>query len=261
MELPVAFLTRAAAHHASYRTKLVLGVLSAMVSIVMLLLVGRVVALAGSGFEDRVGMTYTSFALSGTLVHGFGMSALGAFRRAVRREQLQGTLEQLILSGRSALAALVLAGWAELALQAAVYMGLAVCGVALAGVEWPPLPAVAAAGLYVLAMSGLGLASAGIIIVSKEGEPIAWAFGLLSGALGGVCFPQFLLPDWLGSAARLLPTTHALAVVRAALTGEQLPTTSLSALVLFAILSGIVGAAVLRTGLSRGRQVGTISRY
>ncbi|MCD4690209.1 hypothetical protein K8S17_01995, partial [bacterium] len=98
MELLAAFLTRALAHHMSYRAKIALGVLSAAVSIAMLVLVGRVVALAGPGFADRVGMSYTGFAFSGVLVHGLGTAALGAFRRAVRREQLQGTLEQLLAS-------------------------------------------------------------------------------------------------------------------------------------------------------------------
>jgi len=227
----------------------------------MLVLVGRVVALAGPGFEERVGMPYTSFALTGMLVHGFGMSALGVFRRAVRREQLQGTFEQLLSSGRSATAVVALAGGAELALQSVAYAALALAAAAIIGVATVPKPALCAAGLYALGMGGLGLASAGIIVVSKEGEPIAWAFGILSGALGGVCFPQFLLPGWLVVCARLLPTTHALMLVRSALNGTPIPSGAFVPLIAFASGAIILGCAVLRWGLSYGRRAGTLSLY
>ncbi len=227
----------------------------------MLVLIGRVVALAGPGFEERVGMPYTSFALTGALVHGFGMSALGVFRRVVRREQLQGTLEQLVASGRSPTAVISLAGGSELALQAAAYAGLGLGAVVLARLSGPPPLALAAAGLYALGMAGLGLASAGVVVIFKEGEPIAWAFGILSGALGGVCFPQFLLPSWVGSVARVLPTTHALAVVRAAVSGSAPPPEALPALALFASAAVVSGALVLRWGIRCARRAGTLARY
>ncbi len=239
-----------------------LGLLSAGVSIVMLVLVGRVVALAGPGFEERVGMSYTMYALTGVLVHGFGTAALGAFRRVVRREQLQGTFEQLLASGRDPLVVVTVAGGVELALQTAGYAGLALGAAVVVGVIGPPPPlALAAAALYALAMAGLGLASAGVIVVSKEGEPIAWAFGILSGALGGVCFPQFLLPRWLAATARALPTTHALEIVRAALNGAEPASGSFTMLIAFALSAVALGVLTLRWGLSHARRAGTLSRY
>ncbi len=206
-------------------------------------------------------MSYTSFALTGALVHGFGMSALGVFRRVVRREQLQGTFEQLLSSGRSPVVVVVLAGGVDLALQAAAYVALALGALAIVGGAPVPASALRAAGLYSLGMAGLGLASAGVIVVSKEGEPIAWAFGILSGALGGVCFPQFLLPDWLARCARFLPTTHALALVRAALSGTAAPEGASVSLAVFAVAAIFLGVLVLRLGLSHARRVGTLSRY
>lgn len=260
LELPAAFLTRSLAHHASYRAKLALGALSALVSILMLVLVGRVVSLAGSGFEERVGMSYAPYALSGALVHGLGMTALGAFRKAVRREQLQGTFEQLLASGRNPAAVVALAGGSEFALQALAYIALAVGAVLVIDARVPPA-AVRAAALYVLGMAGTGLASAGVIVLSKEGEPIAWAFGILSGALGGVCFPQFLLPRWLAVASGVLPTTHALALVRAAFLGTAPPPGALASLGLFAALALFAGVLTLRWGIARARVAGTLARY
>ncbi|MCD4690310.1 ABC transporter permease, partial [bacterium] len=142
------------------------------------------------------------------------------------------------------------------------YAALACVVVSVSDAAGPFSAAVlAGAGLYALTMAGLGLASAGVILVSKEGEPIAWAFGVLSGVLGGVCFPQFLLPDWLAVVGRVLPTTHALAVVRAALTGAQVPSDSLVVLAVTSVVAVLIGAAVLRWGFGRARSSGTISRY
>ena len=238
-----------------------LGILSGLVSLAMLMLVGRVVALAGSGFESRVGMSYTWYAVSGALVHGLGMSALGAFRRVVRREQLQGTLEQLLASGRSPVVVVVLAGSAELVLQAVAFVSAGFVASWVTGTALPAPAALGVAGLYACGMAGLGLASAGVTIVCKEGEPIAWVFGMLSGALGGVCFPSFLLPAWLAAAARLLPTTHALALVRASLGGAPLPKLPLVALAAFGAIAAVSGVVVLRWGLSKARCAGTLARY
>src|SRR5438128_1912272 len=71
--------------------------------------------------------------------------------------------------------------------------------------------------LTLLALSGIGLASAGIILVTKQGDPVTWFVGITSGFLGGVVFPIEVLPAPIHRVALLLPTTHALAALRQAL--------------------------------------------
>ncbi len=241
--------------------KLALGLASAGMSIAVLLLVGRVVSFSGSGFTDRVGMSYTAFALSGVVVHGLGMASLGAFRRAVRREQLQGTFEQLLASGRHPVTVVALAGGAELFVQSIAYAALAAGGLALAGLERLPGAAVGAAAAYVVGMLGLGLASAGATIVFKEGEPIGWAFGVLSGIVGGVIFPTFLLPDWLLAVSRWIPTTRALEVVRTVVTGGATDVAELLPLLGFAVGSVALGVVALNRAVARAKRTGTVARY
>lgn len=56
----------------------------------------------------------------------------------------------------------------------------------------------------------------------KRGDPVLWLFGSASCLLGGVLFPTDLLPDALRPIAALLPITHAVNGMRAAmLTGAS----------------------------------------
>jgi len=258
-----AFLCRSVATRLSYRVQLVLGLARSIASIALIALVGKVVACAGGGFEARYGMGYTEFALLGLAAHGAAAAGLGAFRSAVRREQLQGTLEQLLAAHGPPMRLVLLSGVWDV-------LGASVGGAAfvalvsrLGGLRIEMSAAVgAAAGFYVIAMCGLGLASAGIVLVTKEGEPVSWALGMLSLVAGGVCYPADLLPAWVRPVSLALPTTHVLAVIRGtASTGVSATRASLAFLAVAAVAAGIFGAAVLRWGVGRARRLGTLGEY
>jgi ABC-2 type transport system permease protein len=137
-------------------------------------------------------------------------------------------------------------------------------GAALIGLDLRLSPSLAGAlALYLLVMCGVGLASAGVIMVSKEGEPISWAVSAAAGLLGGVYFPVDMLPGWLQAGARVLPTTHALAVARYGAEGTTAPgfAGSLSFLALSAAASLVVGLVVLEWGCRRARNAGTLGHY
>jgi ABC-2 type transport system permease protein len=262
----LAFIGRELATYASYRAKLALGLASLVLSLVTFSFVGRVVASAGTGFVERHGMSYTSFAVIGVFVHSLAATGLHAFRSAVRREQLQGTLE-LLLSTRLPPPVLVaLAGAGELAITVLGGALLMAGAAALIGLDLRLTPQFAVAFLlYLLVMCGLGLASAGVIMVSKEGEPVSWAVSAAAGLLGGVYFPVDMLPGWLRSIARVLPTTHAVAIARygadvTSASGAG-PAGSPAFLALAALASLTVGLAVLGWGCRRARSTGTLGHY
>ncbi len=260
-----AFIVRSAATYASYRSKLFLGFASLLLSAITFLFVGRVVELAGSGFEDRVGMTYTAFALIGVVVHGVSASGLHVFRKTVRREQLQGTFEQLVSSGRPVVSLVLLAGLSEIVIAQGVALGLAAIAAGLLGVAIPvTLPALTAVVLYSLTMCGIGFISAGLTMIFKEGEPVSWAFGALSGLLGGVYFPVSLLPVWLRRVAWMLPTPHVLSVVRAGFRGSVHDADTATHLIFLSISAAVsvaIGLVVLRRGCDHAKVTGTLREY
>lgn len=260
-----AFARRGVATYLSYRAKLSLGLASLSLSILTFALVGRVVDTAGPGFVERYGTDYASFAILGVAVHSMAAAGLGCFRSAVRREQLQGTLETLLVSRLPAAATVCMSGLGELALV--LVGGIAFLGSArvFLGVSPVLTPAGAlAVALYAVFMAGLGLASAGFILVSKEGEPVSWLLGATSGLLGGVYFPVDLMPSWLQRVAWWLPTTHALALVRGAHAScAPRPGSAASLLVLSAsaACAVVAGLSVLGWGLRRARRQGTLGEY
>jgi ABC-2 type transport system permease protein len=238
---------------------IVLGVASLVFSLVMFSFIGKVVAVAGPGFVERYGMNYTSFAVVGIFVHSLAASGLHSFRAAVRREQLQGTLELLLSTRLPASLLVALSGAGELSITLIVGAGLMLGAAAVVGIDLavtPPM--VAALLLYAAIMCGAGLASAGVVMVVKEGEPISWAAGGLTGMLGGVYFPIDMLPHWLQGLGRALPTSHALALARY---GGQAVSGSLSFLAATAFASVIAGFTVLEWGCRRARRDGTLAHY
>ncbi len=260
----LAFVRRELATYASYRAKLALGLASLVLSLVTFSFVGRVVAGAGRGFVEQYGMSYSSFAVVGIFVHSLAVSGLHSFRSAVRREQLQGTLELLLTTRLPSPVLVVLAGAGELAITVLGGAALMAGGAALIGLDLRLSPSLAGAlALYLLVMCGVGLASAGVIMVSKEGEPISWAVSGAAGLLGGVYFPVDMLPGWLQAGARMLPTTHALAVARYGAEETTAPgfAGSLSFLAVSAVASIVVGLAVLEWGCRRARNAGTLGHY
>jgi len=72
---------------------------------------------------------------------------------------------------------------------------------------------------FVLAVGSIcvmGLVSAAFALVFKRGDPVLWAVATATWLLSGVLYPTDILPKWLGLASSLLPTTHALSAMRAA---------------------------------------------
>lgn len=257
VRLGFAFLVRSLATYASYPARLSLGFAGFVVSVITFYYVGRVVSEAGPGFEVRFGMAYSSYALVGIAVHGLGAVALTSFRSVVRREQLQGTLETLAASATPAPLSVFLSGAADMAIGAVSGAGLLALATVALSISLPiTAVALAALALHTLTMCGLGLASAGVVVVTKEGDPLSWAASTATALLGGVYFPTELLPVWAQRVACALPTFHALRLAR-----HGAGRGSLAFLAACAASSLIVGTAVLRLGLKRARRDATMGQY
>src|SRR5207249_10844865 len=90
-------------------------------------------------------------------------------------------------------------------------------GFPLRAANWLAVFAVLLATL--LAFSGLGILSAGYLLLFKRGKPAKWFFLGVSSVAGGLLFPVGIFPGWLQLVARLNPVTYALDAMRASLLG------------------------------------------
>lgn len=204
-----------------------------------------------------------SFIMVGLTVNAYMTTCLVCFAQAIRGSQLTGTLKAILATPTSPAGLLLFSSAYPLAratLDGIVYtLGGLAFGLSLAQSN------LAAAALVfvvsILAFSGIGMISATFTLLFKRGDPLVWLFGSASWLLGGVMFPIDVLPSWLQRLAGLLPITHALRGLRAALlTGasvaDVLP--ELGALTLFAVLGLPVSFVAFKLGLERAKMTGTI---
>ena len=246
----------------TYRTPFLLEAFDALLGAAMFFYVSRFVDSPELRATLPRGTDYFSFALVGFVFFDYLSAALDTFDRSLEEARDSGTLEHLLITQTSLPA--MLAGSAiypflATTLRIVVYLIWAALlfhfplGVA----NWLAVAAVLAASL--LAFSGLGILSAGYLLLFKRGNPGKWLLLGISSVAGGMLFPVDILPGWLQELARLNPITYTLEAMRSALlAGASLRDLwhPISVLLLFAAvllpLSMAVFAAVLRHTKSTG---------
>lgn len=210
------------------------------------------------------GGDYFRFVLLGLVFSQLMSSAQGSLSRTIRTEGFQGTLEVILLTPTSfRLLALSKALWdlGVVSLKGGLYLlaGLLLFGADLSRIDW------AAAGLTALltvsTFLGIGLFSAGLVLLLKEASPLDNLLGGLSRFLSGVYFPVAVFPEWVQSVSAAVPLTYSLeaarkAVIQGAGPGELLP--ELTVLLLLSAVLLPVGHAFFRWSFDRARAAGTL---
>lgn len=214
-----AFLERDLAIERSYRLAFALQAASVLLSIAAYYFLARFIGGARIPGLEAYGGDYFAFVLVGVALHDYLGTSLDAFSRSIREAQIAGTLEAL-LSTQTRLHTIILCSaaypflWTTGTVVLYLALGGWLFGVPLASANWPAAVLILALGVG--AFCGLGILSASFILVFKRGSPVAWLFASLSWLLGGVLYPVAVLPDWLRLPAALLPITHAIEAMRAA---------------------------------------------
>jgi ABC-2 type transport system permease protein len=207
-----------------------------------------------------------SFILVGMAVNGYMTTSLVCFRQAIRGDQPLGTLKMVLVSPTSLLGFVLLSSLYPL-VRAGVDAALYLLGGTLFGlsVMRANLPAMLLVFLLsVLALSSIGILSATFTLVFKRGDPMLWLMGGLSWLMGGVFYPVEVLPRFLQHAAQLLPITHALvgmraAVLRGAPLAELLP--QIAVLGLFSLVGLPLSLLGFCWGVRWAKTVGSLSHF
>ncbi len=251
----------------SYRTAFVLSIVSMVIGVAQFAYMA-IFLKEGNTFPGiaRYGGDLMAFLISGNLFLSFMTVALGSFQGAIRNEQLMGTLEFLLLSNTPLSLVLLYSGlWNFLwtLVNASVIFAIVVFGFSVP-LQINLIPALLVLSLAIVCLAGVGLASAGIIMVTKVGDPITWAFSTFSSFLSGVIFPIEILPNWLQKISAALPPTYALSALRKSLlVGANLSDIQqeLLVLTLMALVTIPAGLLTFRWGFNRARRDGTLVGY
>ncbi|HLW79924.1 MAG TPA: ABC transporter permease, partial [Terriglobia bacterium] len=207
-----------------------------------------------------------AFILVGMTMNDIMTTSMACYSQAIRGNQPMGTLKMVLATPTSPAAFVLLSSLYPVlrsAFDALLYVGAGLLfGLDLGRVN--VLGVVAIYLLSVMAFSSIGILSATFTLVFKRGDPLMWLFGGLSWLLGGVYYPVDVLPRFLRDAAQLLPITHALAAMRAALLGGaslgELGR-EMAILAAFAVAGLPLSLAGFYWGVRRARISGTIAHF
>jgi ABC-2 type transport system permease protein len=251
----------------TYRVALGLSLISGFISIIQFGLMANFLS-EGNHFAllEPYGGNLLAYLVIGSAFTGFVGVSLNSFRTAIQSEQQMGTLEHLLLNATPLGLMLLYAslwGFLNTLLNTVILfvVVMVILKVSLL-INW--LASTVVLALTILSLSGIGLLSAGCVMISKQGDPVGWAFTTLSGLLSGVMFPVEYLPPALQSLAYLLPTTHALKALRLALIrgsglADMLP--EITFLLLSACLTIPLGLWFFRRSFDHARREGTLAEF
>jgi ABC-2 type transport system permease protein len=221
-----AFLARDWRLELSYRMQFFLRILSILIVVTTLFFVSKIF----TGFADpRFAQWRDPLAawLTGLAVLNYFMTGFSSLANAIRQEQMQGTLESVLMTPISVPTVIVASSAWDFA-QATFFSFLYLFfGWVFFDVHYQGNFGLALLILLLTTMvlSCLGILSASFAMVFKRGDPFAIFLGTGSALFSGVFFPTQLISQYGGSLAtgisRLLPATHGLDGIRRVLIQGQ----------------------------------------
>jgi ABC-2 type transport system permease protein len=262
-----AFLRRDLLISWSYRLPFITDWFSLILQTLIFVFVGRLIPPDALPVYDGRRVEYLEFVAVGITLSSFLAVGLTRLMTAIRQEQVQGTLESLVLTPTA---------WTTLQLGSAVY-----------DVLYVPIRTVVFLSLTVL-FFGASYTTSGVpaaIVVLLAFIPFVWGLGILSAAatltfrrgsggvgffvtiatLGsGAYFPLYVLPEWVQTLAAYNPMAIAVTAMRDALLGgARLADVADDVLKLIpmSLATLAVGAAAFRAALARERRQGTLGLY
>lgn len=264
-----AFIVRDFHLFVSYRMQFLMRTLSILIVVTTLFFISRIFA----GFTDpRFTQWRDPLAawLTGLAVLNYFMTGFSSLANAIRQEQMQGTLESVLLTPIN-VPSVIVASSAWDFVQATLFSSLyLVFGWLFFNVHYSGsfLLALLFLVLTTLVLASLGILSASFAMVFKRGDPFGMFLGTGSALFSGVFFPPELLRDYAGSSissiSKILPPTYGLEGIREVLIeGRGLSEVSQPLLVLLLFLVVLLPFSlwVFDRAVRRAKREGSLIQY
>lgn len=262
-----AFLKKDFLEESSYKLAFILNIFGVLVSILSYFFIDKLFGRKISVELEEFGVNYFAYVLLGMALFSYIGVGLGSFSSRIRSEQVQGTLEAVLLTPTKISTILVsLAIWNLIlaTFDLLIYISL---GAFLFQIDFSKTNFLSASIVLILTIasfSALGILSAGFILVFKRGNPASWIISSLEGLVGGVYFPVSVLPGWLQVLARFFPITYAIRAIELAVyQGYSLIqlTREITFLVIFTLLLLPLSLKVFKYSLKKARRDGSLGQY
>ena len=265
----LAFVARDFRLFMSYRMQFFLRILSVLTIVTILFFISKIFA----GFTDPQYATWLDPLanwLTGLAVLSYFMTGFSSLANSIRQEQMQGTLESVLLTPIN-LPTVIVASSAWDFLETTffsflyLFFGRVFFNVQFRGSFFL---AVMFLLLTTVVLACLGILSASFAMVFKRGDPFGIFLGTGSALFSGVFFPPQLLRDYagpkLGSISFLLPATHGLEGIREVLIqGKRLADVTRPLFTLLVFLAVLLPFSlwVFSRAVRRAKREGSLIQY
>ena len=264
-----AFIARDWQLELSYRMQFFLRILSILIVVTTLFFISQIF----TGFTDpRFTQWRDPLAawLTGLAVLNYFMTGFSSLANAIRQEQVQGTLESVLMTPIS-VPTVIVASSAWDFVQATFFSFLYLFfGWLFFGVHYRGsfLLALVFLLLTTTVLACLGILSASFAMVFKRGDPFGVFLGTGSALFSGVFFPTQLIRDYAGQGvagiSRLLPSTYGLDGIRRVLIdGAGMSQVQDPLLTLLAFLAVLLPFSlwVFNRAVRRAKREGSLIQY
>lgn len=211
--------------------------------------------------------TYLEFVVVGVAVGVFVQFALTRVAAALRQEQLQGTLESMLVTptapGTIQLGSVVF-DLIYIPVRTVAFLGAMAVVFGLHFEASGALPALLVLLSFIPFVWGLGVVGAAAILTIRRGSGVATIAGGLLALFSGAYFPLTLLPAWLRQVAEWNPIAVALDGLRSSLLGGadwSDTAADVAVLVPASFVSLLFGLVAFRLALRHERVRGTLGVY
>jgi len=248
----------------SYKTNAALTMLSWIIPVFTYYFTGT--ALGNRIVSGLGGGSYTAFVVVGLAFQGYVSSTITTVSQRLRNEQLYGTLEYYVLSPSGVLGFLTYSSLWGFALNSVNMAVILAIGFGL-GVKYSASGIAAALIIFVLLLLtsfGIAAMSGAVVMVTKQGNPIAFFFSTFTALMGNTVFPVTALPWYLKDLSYAIPLTWALQGLRGSLL-EGLSFSGLSNIIyvmlVFTLITVPLGLYLYSKAFDKARKDGTLSQY
>ena len=263
----MAFIYRDFISDSTYKAAFLLQLFGIFLSVLTFFFLSRLMGDIGVEYLKPYGGNYFAFVLIGVAFFSYLNVSMKSLADIIREGQMLGTLEAILVTPTSIPTVIFSSSlysfiWATF--KVAVYLLL---GAICFNVNFDQANLTATLMmlfLTIISFSGLGIVSASFIMVLKRGDPIGWLFTSVSSLIGGLYYPTSVLPEWLQTAAQLLPVTHSLEGMRLALLkGYTVSQLAPTVLILCGFSAVILPTSILvfQQAVKKAKRDGSLTHY
>lgn len=213
---------------------------------------------------------YFTFALIGIAFQNYVSFSVQSINESIGDEQSNGTIETILSSatdfktfllGETVFSFITSSAFLFISLLTGILLG--------ATFNFTPtsiLSVIALSTLLIASHMAIGVMSAGIIMKTKQGDPLTWAFSWITQLVSGVFYPLKLLPWYLEWVGKVFPLTYSLDGIRLCLqAGQDLASPAVLGdvvnLIIFIVVAVPIALYVFKKGYDAARRDGSLGQY